>query len=164
MRRSYDARPMADSIDHQPASTVLPDGRILSHATYGDPAGLPVLFFHGTPGSHVGAELLHDAALAAGVRLIAPDRPGMGESTYQPGRVLLDWPNDVVALADAMGIDRLRIIGYSGGGPYALRVRPAARSPASTRWSSSAVRRRSIAKRRWSAARPWIDSWCGCRW
>jgi pimeloyl-ACP methyl ester carboxylesterase len=111
---------MADAIDHETRSIVLPDGRALSHATYGDPDGAAVLFFHGTPGSHVGAALLHDAALAAGVRLVAPDRPGMGESTYQPARRLLDWPADVVALADALEIDRLRIIGYSGGGPYAL--------------------------------------------
>ena len=111
---------MPEPIDHDVTSVVLPDGRNLSYAIYGDPTGVPVWFFHGTPGSHVGAELLQDAAVSAGVRLVSPDRPGMGESTYQPHRVLLDWPDDVVALADALGIERLRIVGYSGGGPYAL--------------------------------------------
>lgn len=98
----------------------LPDGRSLSYAEHGDPDGVPVVFFHGTPGSHVEGGLLHDAACRLGVRILSPDRPGMGDSTYQSGRTLLDWPRDVAAFAEIVGIDRLRIIGYSGGGPYAL--------------------------------------------
>jgi pimeloyl-ACP methyl ester carboxylesterase len=54
------------------------------------------------------------------VRLIAPDRPGLGRSSRQPGRGLADWPDDVRALADALGIDRFGAVGVSGGGPHAL--------------------------------------------
>jgi pimeloyl-ACP methyl ester carboxylesterase len=32
----------------------------------------------------------------------------------------LDWPDDVAALADAMGLDTFTIVGHSSGGPYAL--------------------------------------------
>ena len=98
----------------------LPDGRRLTYAEYGDPAGVPLLFCHGIPGSRL---LRHpDPTIAAdlGVRLIVPDRPGMGGSAYQPGRTLLDWPVDVAALADALGLDRLAVVGYSGGGAFAL--------------------------------------------
>ncbi len=102
------------------ADITLSDGRTLAFGTFGDPTGTPVLFFHGTPGSHVEAELLHEAAAARAVRLIAPDRPGMGKSTQQPGRTLLGWADDVAELADALGLGRLRLIGYSGGGPFAL--------------------------------------------
>ena len=49
----------------------------------------------------------------------SPDRPGIGLSTFQPGRRLLDWPADVAALADALGIDRFAVMGWSCGGPYA---------------------------------------------
>jgi pimeloyl-ACP methyl ester carboxylesterase len=55
----------------------------------------------------------------AGVRLIPIDRPGVGKSTFQPDRKLSDWPAEVVALADALGIKRFSVLGYSGGGPYA---------------------------------------------
>ena len=78
------------------------------------------MFFHGYPGSRWdGAETGH-AAECLGVRLIAPDRPGMGLSDYQPKRRLLDWPIDVVELVNALGLDDFAVIGYSGGGPYAL--------------------------------------------
>jgi pimeloyl-ACP methyl ester carboxylesterase len=55
-----------------------------------------------------------------GVRLVAPERPGMGRSDYQPRRRLLDWPADVEQLADALGFATFGVLGYSGGGPYAL--------------------------------------------
>lgn len=98
----------------------LPDGGILTWREYGDPAGTPVFFFHGWPGeSHQGA-LIHEAAREKGVRLISPNRPGIGGSSRQPGRNLLDWPPMVTALADHLKIDRFRVLGLSGGGPYAL--------------------------------------------
>src|SRR5512143_3551033 len=98
----------------------LHDGRRLGYAEFGDPRGKPVLFFHGYPGSRWdGAETGH-AAERMGVRLIVPYRPGMGLSDYQTKRRLLDWPTDVVELAHALGLDDFAVIGYSGGGPYAL--------------------------------------------
>jgi pimeloyl-ACP methyl ester carboxylesterase len=54
-----------------------------------------------------------------GVRIIVIERPGFGLSDFQPGRWLLDWPVDVLAFADLMGIDRFLVAGISGGGPYA---------------------------------------------
>jgi pimeloyl-ACP methyl ester carboxylesterase len=107
----------------------LKDGRMLGYAEYGDPSGTPVFAFHGFPGSRITFRIADDAARRRGVRIIAPDRPGMGLSTFQPGRNLLDWPQDVGELADALGIDRFAVAGVSGGGPYvaacafALRAR-----------------------------------------
>jgi pimeloyl-ACP methyl ester carboxylesterase len=54
-----------------------------------------------------------------GIRIIAPDRPGLGLSTGKRGREIADWPDDVRELADALGIARFAVIGISGGGPYA---------------------------------------------
>jgi pimeloyl-ACP methyl ester carboxylesterase len=101
------------------ASVTLPDGRALAYEEYGDPAGFPVLSFHGGLSSRLDAAPADEAALAAGVRLISPDRPGMGLSTYQPGRRLLDWPADVDALTRALGIGRFAVMGWSAGGAYA---------------------------------------------
>jgi pimeloyl-ACP methyl ester carboxylesterase len=100
-------------------SVTMPDGRELAYEEYGDPAGDPVLSFHGGLSSRLDAAPAHSAALELGVRLISPDRPGIGRSTFQPGRRLLDWPDDVAVLTDALGIDRFAVMGWSCGGPYA---------------------------------------------
>ncbi len=108
-------------MDRQDFNTIkLPDGRKLSYAEYGDPQGLPVFFFHGFPGSRYDGEYSGQAAAEMGIRLIAPDRPGMGCSDFQPNRRLLDWPADVCRLADSLKLDKFGVLGYSGGGPHAL--------------------------------------------
>ena len=53
------------------------------------------------------------------IRVIIPDRPGMGLSDFKRGRKILDWPDDVMELADVLKLDRFAILGISGGGPYA---------------------------------------------
>jgi len=97
----------------------LRDGRRLGYAEWGDPRGRPLLYFHGWPGSRLEGRLADDAATARGVRLIALDRPGMGLSDNQRRRTLVDWPDDVVQLAAALGLERFAVLGISGGGPYA---------------------------------------------
>jgi pimeloyl-ACP methyl ester carboxylesterase len=103
----------------------LPDGRYLGFAEYGAAAGKTLLYFHGHPGARFEARFLAEAASRANIRLIGIDRPGMGMSTYQRARRLLDWPRDVVAFADNLGLDLFAVVGFSGGGPYALACRQA---------------------------------------
>ena len=100
----------------------LNDGRLLAYADYGDPGGKPLFFFHGGNDSRLEAALLHETAQQMGVRVIAPDRPGYGRSTFQPNRTFLDWPDDVAQLADALRIDQFAVAGHSGGGPHAAAV------------------------------------------
>jgi len=104
----------------EPSTVELPDGRDLSYAEYGDPAGRPVFAFHGVIGSRLLWSLCDDAATDRGIRVVAPDRPGFGASEFQRGRTLLDWPADVCALADHLDIDRFGVVGFSGGGPHAV--------------------------------------------
>jgi pimeloyl-ACP methyl ester carboxylesterase len=101
-------------------SITLGDGRRLGYAEYGDPEGKPLFYCHGYPASRLEAALLDQASREKGVRIIAADRPGCGLSDFQPNRRIVDWPNDVVDLADTLGIERFAIVGVSGGGPYAL--------------------------------------------
>ncbi len=97
----------------------LPDGRTLAYADYGTPEGKPVFYFHGLGGSRLEAAMLDaDDFVKAGVRLIAPDRPGMGGSDFQPGRSFTGWKSDVVALADRLGLEKFGVFGVSGGGGY----------------------------------------------
>jgi pimeloyl-ACP methyl ester carboxylesterase len=93
---------------------------MLGYAVDGDPAGRPVLHFHGWPGTRLQGQRYAAAARAAGVRLISPDRPGYGLSDALPGRSLGDWAADVAELADALDLGRFAVLGVSGGGPYAL--------------------------------------------
>ena len=97
----------------------LRDGRRLAYAEYGDPQGKPIFFFHGTPGSRLFHHPDTSVAASAGASIIAVDRPGFGRSDFKPDRTLLDWPGDVVQMADALNIGRFAVMGYSGGGPYA---------------------------------------------
>jgi pimeloyl-ACP methyl ester carboxylesterase len=97
----------------------LDDGRELCFSELGDPSGTPVFAFHGTPGSFRLFAPMDEAARRLGVRVIAPDRPGYGRSDYVLDRRLLDWPRDVVAIADCLGIAKFGVFGVSGGGPHA---------------------------------------------
>ena len=101
-------------------SITLSDGRSLGFQCLGDPDGSPLFFFHGTPGSRLVLSQDDQLAQIPGVRLIIPERPGYGISDPKPGRVLLDWPDDVAELADNLGLDAFAVAGESGGGPHAL--------------------------------------------
>jgi pimeloyl-ACP methyl ester carboxylesterase len=98
----------------------LADGRSLAYAEHGDPQGAPVIAFHGTPGSRLQLAGAHRSAVENGVRLVLPDRPGYGHSTWARRRRLGDWADDVAALADHLGLDRFAVVGVSGGAPHAL--------------------------------------------
>jgi pimeloyl-ACP methyl ester carboxylesterase len=96
-------------------------GHALGYAEYGPPDGIPVFYFHGFPSSRLDWRLVVDDDLLQelNVRVIAPDRPGYGLSDFKSGRKMVGWPDDVLDLANALGIDRVAVLGISGGGPYA---------------------------------------------
>jgi pimeloyl-ACP methyl ester carboxylesterase len=79
-----------------------------------------VLVHGGTPNSRLLSDSWLRDAESRETRLISYDRPGYGGSTPQPGRSVADCAADVRAIAGALGIDRLAIWGYSGGGPHTL--------------------------------------------
>jgi pimeloyl-ACP methyl ester carboxylesterase len=99
---------------------VLPDGRRVACAEYGDMSGLPVLALHGTPGSRLMFALADRAARDRRIRLIAPERPGYGLSDYRRSENLAQIAEDLSAVADAYELGRFAVIGVSGGGPYAV--------------------------------------------
>ncbi|WP_207482078.1 alpha/beta fold hydrolase [Arenibaculum pallidiluteum] len=108
---------MADSL-HPPVregAVTLPDGRSLGFAEYGDRDGPVAIYCHGFPSCRLEPALVP----LSGIRLVAPDRPGLGLSDPCPGRRLADWPDDIAALADRLGIGRFSVVGLSGGVPYA---------------------------------------------
>jgi pimeloyl-ACP methyl ester carboxylesterase len=97
------------------------DGRRLGFAEFGTPTGSAIVWMHGTPGARRQIPLEARAfAEREGLRIIGIDRPGIGSSTPHVYPDLLDWTHDLVRVADTLGIDDMRLIGLSGGGPYTL--------------------------------------------
>ena len=107
--------------DNTSKTIKLKDGRTLGYAEYGAPEGKPIFYFHGFPSSRLDWPLFDTDAIAArlNARIIAVDRPGYGLSDFKRGRKILDWPDDVIELAEALQVDRFAVLGISGGGPYA---------------------------------------------
>jgi pimeloyl-ACP methyl ester carboxylesterase len=100
----------------------LADGRDLAYDEYGDPGGTPVIFSHGLSDSRLIRN--PDEALTAslGVRMIAADQPGVGGSSPQKKRKMVDWGADMEALADELGLGSFTVAGHSGGGPHTLSI------------------------------------------
>jgi len=112
-------------LDFHPGRRIrLENGRCLHYAEYGVPSGEIVLYFHGTPGSHLEVGLCDEEFEESRIRLISVNRPGMGHSSYQSCRKITDWPNDIAGLLNAIGLPdaRFGIIALSGGAPYGLAV------------------------------------------
>ena len=94
--------------------------RQLGYAEYGSKQGFPIFYFTGGNSSRFEGQWFNQAVDRQGIRLIVPDRPGFGLSTFLSGRRLLDWPDDVIQLADFLSIERFSVFGLSGGGPHVL--------------------------------------------
>ncbi len=95
----------------------LPDGRRLGYVEWGRADGPVVVLCH--PATRV-VQPGWGAAEAAGVRIVLPDRPGLGSSTFQEGRSILGWPADIDALTSHLGVARFSVAGVSACTPYAL--------------------------------------------
>jgi pimeloyl-ACP methyl ester carboxylesterase len=83
--------------------------------------GVVVLFVHGFPHNRAlwAAQL---GALMGGVRCIAPDLRGFGESTIVAPYSMDQYADDLAALLDALRIDRAVVCGLSMGGYVAFAL------------------------------------------
>lgn len=98
----------------------LNDGRFLGYAEYGVTTGKPVFHFHGSGSSRLERPASDKFLKQLDIRFISVDRPGHGLSDFQQDRRLIDWPNDIVQLADHLGICEFFLTGHSAGGPHVL--------------------------------------------
>jgi pimeloyl-ACP methyl ester carboxylesterase len=97
------------------------EGRKLSFAEFGPVHGRPFVWLHGTPGARRQIpEAARVAAAGLGIRIIGIDRPGVGLSTPHLYDSVLDFTPDLEIVFDQLGLERVAMIGLSGGGPYAL--------------------------------------------
>jgi pimeloyl-ACP methyl ester carboxylesterase len=97
---------------------ILPDNRKLGYTITGH--GTPIIYFHGTASSRLETLLLTQLTITHSLQLIGIDRPGYGLSTYKPRRNIQDFNPDVNALTQHLGFKQFGILGWSGGGAFAL--------------------------------------------
>lgn len=116
-------------------SITLRDGRRLSYAEYGDPEGAPFIVLHGMPGSRIFAAVFDEQARRWHLRIIAPERPGSGQSSPLPGGTLIEYSEDIRQLADTLRLAHFVAVGVSRAAPLRWRVRRAYRIDSSRRAS-----------------------------
>lgn len=97
-----------------------PDGRIVAFSEWGDATDRTVLRVPGTPGSRFSVRADVEPWRARNLRMITTERPGLGASTRLPGRGFNEHADDLAALLDHLGVDRVPIIGSSGAAPHIL--------------------------------------------
>jgi pimeloyl-ACP methyl ester carboxylesterase len=101
----------------------LADGRRLAYTVTGPADGHPVLYCHGAIGTPVSGTVdMGELTARLGIRFIAPSRPGVGGSDPSPGRMILDFADDALSLAETLSLERFSVVGVSAGGPYALAI------------------------------------------
>jgi pimeloyl-ACP methyl ester carboxylesterase len=109
--------PVPEHLEHRIRT---PDGRTLAVAEWGDPNGIALFSFHGTPGGRITYWMDPGIYARHGLRRFTVDRPGYGDSTRQRGRIVADIVPDIETIAEALGVDRFAVTGGSGGGPHVL--------------------------------------------
>ena len=104
---------------------VLPDGRRLSYIQYGDLNGRPVLFFHTMLYGTAATQSFVDACERQGWRIIAPSRPGFGDSDLNPNakgeKLVEQTSHDMAHLLAHLEVDQTLILGHVAGSIYAQR-------------------------------------------
>jgi pimeloyl-ACP methyl ester carboxylesterase len=111
----------APAVDYEHEIT-LADGRRLAYVEVGDPEGYPVVSNHGGLSCRLDVVPSAESAAQHGLRVISPDRPGIGRSTSLDGRTIAGWSDDVGELADQLGLERFAVMGWSFGGCFAQSV------------------------------------------
>src|SRR5258707_5115419 len=107
------------------------DGSVIAVDAAGEQGATPLLFCHGLADSRLSARLFTHAARELGLRVVAPDRPGVGGTDPRRLRRLADWAEDAALVLDALRVDSAALLGISAGGPFAAAC--AARIPGRVR-------------------------------
>ena len=89
--------------------------------------GEPVLVVHGSPGGSDQGVALGRFLIRAGLELISPSRPGYLGTPLDAGPEIDAQADRLAGLLDHLGLDRVKLLCWSGGGPSSYRL--AARHP-----------------------------------
>jgi pimeloyl-ACP methyl ester carboxylesterase len=104
--------------DHVGMELCRGDGSVIAVEVVGEQDATPVLFCHGLADSRLSAYWFRQAAAELGLRLIAPDRPGIGGTDPRRLSRVADWVEDARRVLDALRLDSAALLGVSAGGPF----------------------------------------------
>lgn len=114
-------RTVAAFLDPEVHGVHLPAGNRIAYRSWGDPAAPPVVLLHGRSSSSTKWTQVAEA-LAATRRVYAPDLPGHGLSDWPGGYSYGRLTQQVREFLDALGLDRVDLVGHSMGGVVAYQV------------------------------------------
>ena len=98
-------------------------GRVISFSEIGDPYGAAVFVCLGMGLTRYVTAFYDELATTLRLRLITIDRPGVGGSEPYPPTDRsgpLNWPDDVLAVCQHLGITKFSMLAHSAGAIYAL--------------------------------------------
>ena len=98
----------------------LSTGDRLGFAEFGDSTGTPVVLLHNVSGSRFQIPVPEAMIQNQGLRLIVPDRFGVGLSDWPADHSLQAFARAMTGLLDHLGLSRVKLIGTSVGAIYAL--------------------------------------------
>lgn len=107
---------------HSVCQLSLKDGRLLGWSDYGARHGFPVLYMHRGGACRLEAGFFDTVAKAAGFRLIAVDRPGLGASGYRLMTSVDGFASDCEQLVHQLGLRRFGVLSWGSGSVFALSV------------------------------------------
>lgn len=114
-----------DDIGPEVRTLTAPSGRMVHYADTGEPGWRPVLYIGGT-GTSARAMLmtgyLDTLRKRLKIRLISVERNGFGDTAFDRGWTIADYPDEVRAVLDHQKVARFAVVAISGGGPYAAHV------------------------------------------
>ncbi|ORY09694.1 hypothetical protein BCR34DRAFT_625636 [Clohesyomyces aquaticus] len=95
-------------------------GRVITFSEVGDPHGFAVFCCVGMGLTRFVMAFYDQLALTLRLRLITPDRPGIGGSQVDPNGTPLSWPDDVLVICQTLKITKFSLLAHSAGAVYAL--------------------------------------------
>lgn len=98
------------------------DRRKISYRLYGDTGSSapPIVFFHGTGLDSYQARDLYYAAAQMSLKIIAIDRPGLGDTTHDPNRRVADFHKYLGTVLQRLKVKEFYMLAASGGAAYLL--------------------------------------------
>jgi pimeloyl-ACP methyl ester carboxylesterase len=115
---------VAEATTHQTAETraVEAAGVDFAYRRFGRPTGLPLIVLQHFRGNLDNWDPALTDALAAEREIILVDYPGVGFSTGEPSRTIAETARRMIAFIDALGLDRIDLLGFSIGGFVAQEI------------------------------------------
>lgn len=93
---------------------------LIKYEVFGNPNGKPLFVCHGLNSSRVEAGVIEHLLIRDDIKVIGIDRRGIGGSSFQKDRTVLDFVDDICVVANKLKIDQFSILGTSAGASYAL--------------------------------------------